>query len=131
MKKYILALDRPRRLVFDFDAWEMIAEQFTPDGKKDVDLTNLNITFKDLPIIVCAGLKWEDSELTPEKTKELLNASIRDGRYDFMKILDVVLEAFYFYLGVKNVTIKVDSIPPEELQKNLLKAEDGSGSSGN
>ncbi|HUM33625.1 MAG TPA: hypothetical protein PKX32_00030 [Candidatus Saccharicenans sp.] len=133
MKEFVLELDRPRKLVFDFDAWDLISEHFGSGDGKEFDLASLNITYKDLPFLVYAGLKWEDETLDYEQTKKLLNEAIRSGRLDIMQILDVVMRAIFAQSGVKQQPeLKAETASAEEVQKNVLMAEDipeaGSGS---
>lgn len=133
MKDFVLELDRPRKLIFDFDAWDLIADHFGSANGKEFDLASLNITYRDLPFLVFAGLRWEDPALTYEETKRLLNEAIRSDRLDIMRILDVVMRAIFAQSGVKQPPeLKAETISPEEVGKNVLTAEDSreTGSSG-
>lgn len=119
MKEFVLELDRPRKLVFDFDAWDLIAEQYSQKNGKEFDIASLNITYRDLPFLVYAGLRWEDENLTYEQTKKLLNDAIRSGKLNIIQILETVMKAIFAQSGVKQ--------EPEiniEVQKNVLMAED-------
>lgn len=133
MKEFVLELDRPRKLVYDFDAWDLISEHFGTGDGKEFDLDSLNITYRDLPFLVYAGLRWEDESLSYEQTKKLLNGAIRSGRLDIMQILDVVMKAIFAQSGVKQRSeLKAEAASAEEVQKNGLTAEGtpeiGSGS---
>lgn len=133
MKEFVLELDRQRKLVYDFDAWDLISEHFGSSDGKEFDLATLNITYRDLPFLVYAGLKWEDESLSLEQTKKLLNEAIRSGRLDIMQILDVVMRAIFAQCGVKQQPeLKAEAASAEEVLKNGLTAEDtpetGSGS---
>jgi len=136
VKEFVLELDRPRKLVYDFDAWDLISEHFGSGQGKDFDLASLNITYRDLPFLVYAGLRWEDEALSYEQTKKLLNEAIRSGRLDIMQILDVVMKAIFAQSGVKQQSeLKAETVSAEEVKKNVLTAEEtpeiGSGSKEN
>ncbi len=125
MKEFVLELDRPRRLVYDFDAWDLISEHFGSADSKEFDLASLNITYRDLPFLVYVGLKWEDESLSLEQTKKLLNEAIRSGRLNIMQILDVVVRAIFAQSGVKQQPeMKAESVSAEEVSKNVLTAGD-------
>lgn len=125
MKEFVLELDRPRKLVFDFDAWDLISEHFGSADGKEFDLASMNITYRDLPFLVFAGLKWEDENLNLEQTKKLLNEAIRSGRLDIMQILDVVVRAIFAQSGVRqHPEIKAEPASVEEVSKNVLTAGD-------
>lgn len=133
MKDFVLELDRPRKLIFDFDAWDLIADHFGSANGKEFDLASLNITYRDLPFLVFAGLRWEDPALTYEETKRLLNEAIRSDRLDIMQVLDVVMKAIFAQSGVKQLPeMKAETASVTEVKKNVLTAEDtpetGSGS---
>jgi len=109
MKDFILDLDKPRRLVFDFDAWDVIADKYAPrEPEKDFDISNLNITYREVPFLIYAGLCWEDPELTEEKTKSLLNEQVKAGKYTIMAILNLVVEAMFAQAGLEKVLVKTD-----------------------
>ncbi|MCX7973739.1 MAG: hypothetical protein N3B16_04480 [Candidatus Aminicenantes bacterium] len=135
MKEFMLDLDRPRKLIFDFDAWDLISEHFGSAEGKELDLASLNITYRDLPFLVYAGLKWEDESLTFEQTKKLLNEAIRSGKLDIMKILDVVMGAIFAQSGLKQPELKAEIVSGGEVPKNMPTAEDtpeaGSGNKEN
>ena len=109
MKDFILNLDRPRRLIFDFDAWDLITDKYnakTDEG--DFDFSKLKISTKEMPFLVFAGMRWEDPELTEQKTRLLLNQAIQSGAYTILSILGPVSEAIFAQSGLANVSAKVD-----------------------
>lgn len=109
MKEFILKLDKPRRLVYDFDAWELITDKY--GGKKeeeDFDISKLNITAKELPFLAFAGMRWEDSELTEQKTRLLLNEAIQSGAHTVLSILGPVSEAIFVQSGLTGVPVELD-----------------------
>ena len=97
MKEFILNLDKPRRLVYDFDAWDLIAEKYTSETE-DFDLAGIKV--KEIPFLTFAGLRWEDPELTEQKTKELLNEGIRQGKTTIVEITEKISAALSSQSGV-------------------------------
>ena len=83
MADYVLALDRPRRLKFGFRACRLIREKF---GDKEINEI-LNMKVDEMPVIAWAGMVWEDSNLTPEKAEEIIEAAIFEGK---TRIIDVI-----------------------------------------
>ena len=72
MKDFILSLDKPRRLRYDFRALRILREKY-----KSLELADLmNVAVDELPYFIWAGLAWEDKELTPERVEEMLNEKI-------------------------------------------------------
>lgn len=109
MRDFVLELDRPRRLVFDFDAWDLIAEKYAPkEAEKDFDIATLNITYREVPYLAFAGLHWEDPELTEEKTKKLLNEQIKAGKHTIMSILEIIVDALFAQAGLKSIPVKTE-----------------------
>lgn len=132
-KEFFLDLDRRRKLIFDFNAWDIIAEHLSPDGKT-FDPTAMNITYRELPILAYAGLKWEDESLTLEKTKQLLNEAIRQGKLTILQIMTEVTGAMFAQSGVEAPELKLETKVPEfeDAPKNPEAAvETGSGSKEN
>jgi len=108
MKDFVLELDRPRKLVFDFNAWDLIAEKYTPQKEsQEFDLSQLNITTREVPFLAFAGLRWEDPELTEGRVKGMLNEQIREGRHTILSILGIVADAIFAQSGLKKVPVAV------------------------
>jgi hypothetical protein len=120
VKDYILNLDRPRKLVFDFDAWDLIAERYAAAKEgEDFDLSKLpRITFKEIPFLAYAGLRWEDSSLTEDKIKRMLSKSIADGAHTMIGHLQLVANAVFTQAGMKEFSL-------EDVFKGASKAEGG------
>jgi len=109
MKEFVLKLDKPRRLVYNFDAWDLITEKY--GGKKeeeDFDISKLNISARELPFLAFAGMKWEDPELTEQKTRTLLNEAIQSGAHTVLSILGPVSEAIFAHSGFTGVPVELD-----------------------
>lgn len=107
MKDYILNLDKPRKLIYDFDAWDIIAEKYGPkEGKEDFDISKLNITYKEIPFLICAGLRWEDPKIDEATAKGLLNEKIRSGDYTIIDIMQMAVNAIFAQSGLKEVPIR-------------------------
>jgi len=108
MKGFILDLDKPRKLVFDFDAWDVIAGKYWPkEDKGGFDVSKLEISARELPFLAFAGLIWEDPGLTEESTKVLLNAAIREGKCSILSILNVVSDAIFAQSGLQKVPVEL------------------------
>ena len=95
MKDYILNLDRPRELRFGFKALRLIRQKY---GNRSVDQL-MNIHIDELPPVIWAGLKWEDSKLTEEQVENLLDDAI-PKKYKIMEILEMTMMAFADHMGV-------------------------------
>ena len=114
---FTLNLDRPRRLVFDMDAIERLAEKY-PAAGGGFSLQNIKIGFRDLPFLIYAAGAWDDPDLTEVRAKDFLNQAIRESRITMMDALSVVLEALFFQMGIKDSEIKrVTDNLPEAIQK--------------
>ena len=72
MKEYVLNLDRPRRLRYDFKAIRVLRERY---GKKELQEL-MDMAIEELPAFAWAGLVWEDPALNPEEVEALLNEKI-------------------------------------------------------
>jgi len=102
MKDYVLELDRPRKLVYDFDAWDRITEKYgDPDQQEGFDASKLKITTKDVPSLVRIGLLWEDPGLTEEAVKDLLNKTLQTGKYTIIGIMQIAINAVFAQSGVE------------------------------
>jgi len=107
MKDYILNLDRPRKLIYDFDAWDIIAEKYGPkESKEDFDISKLNITYNEIPFLVYAGLRWEDPKIDEAAVKGLLNEKIRSGDLTIIDIMQSAVNAIFAQSGLKEVPIR-------------------------
>jgi len=109
MKEFILKLDKPRRLIYDFDAWGLIADKY--GGKKeeeDFNILKLNITAREVPFLAFAGMKWEDPDLTEQKTRALLNEAIQSGTHTVLSILGPVSKAILAQSGLAGVPVEPD-----------------------
>jgi hypothetical protein len=104
MPEFILKLDRQRRLIYDFDAWEKLAEKYAKN-EEDFDFSKVRLNMAELPFLIYIGLAWEDKELTQEKTKELLNQAVRNGQ-TIADILTATTEAIFHQVGIKTEGIK-------------------------
>jgi len=125
VKEFVLDLDRKRKLIFDFDAWDLITDHFVSAYGKDFDLASFNITYRDLPFLVFAALKWEDPSLTLEQVKQMLNEAIRSEKINIMQIFEVVTGAIYAQSGLnQQPELKTEIISPQDISKNLPAAED-------
>ncbi len=103
MKQFTIDLDRTRDLVFDFGAWEKLATYFgekTGLKPEEFDPVKMNITVRDLPYLVWAGISWETPGPSLEETKSLLNEGIRKGKYTIMALLLEVTAAIFEHAGM-------------------------------
>lgn len=114
MKDYILDLDKPRKLRFGFRAQKTIADKFEDDSLEVL----LKVKLHEWPVIILAGLKWEDPDLDIEKATDLLDAAIPD-KYDILELTFFVLEAYAAHMGIDVETFKktVATIKKEEAEK--------------
>ena len=101
MKDFILELDKPRELRFGFKATRMIRQKF---GDRSLDQL-MNIKVDEVPILVWAGLKWEDKALTVEQVETLLDEAI-PKTYTIMKITELTLEALAAQMGIDTKKVK-------------------------
>ncbi len=95
IKTYILDLDKPRELRFGFKSLRMLREKF---GDKSIEQL-MNIQVDEIPIIVLAGLQWEEKELTLEKVEDLLDAAIPE-KFTILGVTTTALEALAAQMGV-------------------------------
>ena len=95
MKDYILELDKPRELRFGFKATRLIRQKF---GDRSLDQL-MNMKVDEIPVLVWAGLKWEENGLTVEKVEDLLDAAI-PKTYTILQITEIALEALAAQMGV-------------------------------
>jgi hypothetical protein len=107
VRDFIIKLDRPRRLVFDFDAWDRVIDRFVPkDLPKGEDpvawvINNLQITAREVPPLMWIGLLWEDSELSEPQLRTMLNLAIREGRETMMSAMFTTVQALTSQAGVE------------------------------
>jgi hypothetical protein len=107
MKEFILELDKSRKLVFDYDAWEKIKEKFNISADSQTDLfSKVKLSAEEIPYLAFAGLAWEDPGLTLEGTKKLLNESIRRGAYVLVDHMEIVIGALFYQQTGKEISIK-------------------------
>jgi len=96
MKDFILDLDKPRELRFGFKATRAIRQKF---GERSLE-SLLNIKWDEIPVLVWAGLKWDDKQLTVEQVEDLLDAAI-PGTYTILKVTEIALEALAEHMGIE------------------------------
>jgi hypothetical protein len=104
VKDFSVDLERQHILVYDFGAWDLIADHFSKkSGTKPEEFNplKLNITTLDVPFLVWAGLSWEDPRPAIEDIKRELNAGIRKGKYSIMDLSLLVTEAIFAHAGMK------------------------------
>ena len=100
-REYILDLDKPRELRFGFKALRMIRQKF---GDKNLDQL-MNMKIDEIPALVYAGLKWQDSTLTEERVESLLDEAIPQ-KYSIMEIIQIITSALTAHLGVDLKKVK-------------------------
>lgn len=125
MRSFIVELDRQRRLVYDFDAWDRIAERYKPkEGLSfgPAELLNLNLSARDIPFLIYAGVAWQDQEITEGQIKGLLNAKIRDGTMTILGATNIVVEAIYAQAGLKFSESNLDGKGSQESEDKPKKA---------
>jgi len=106
MREFLIQLDRPRRLAYDFDAWDRIAERYKPKGDASfgpAELLNFNISARDIPFLIYAGVAWQDQEITEAQVKALLNTKIQEGKITVLDAMNTVIEAIFAQAGLKKV----------------------------
>jgi|GEM_PF-2197442 len=106
MKDYVLELDKKRKLIYDFDAWDLITEKYGAKDQKDFDPGQIKATYAEMPFLTYVGLCWEDPELTEEGVKKLLNDKLRSGNYTIMDIMEIVVNAIFAQSGLEEIPIK-------------------------
>jgi hypothetical protein len=112
MKEWVLNLDRPRRLRFDFKALRTLRERYV--GKELSDF--MNVAVDELPVIAWAGLIWEDPGLTPEAVEALLNDKI-GTELTIAGLAEIIAGALAAHTGL-------------EPEKKATSSDDAPGSSG-
>lgn len=113
MKDYILDLDKPRELRFGFKASRMIRQRF---GERSLD-SLLNIKWDEVPVLVWAGLKWDDKQLTVEQVEDLLDDAIPE-KYTILEVTNTTLTALAEHMGIESKKAKAD-----ETEKKTEKAK--------
>jgi len=116
MKEHILELDKSRGLRFGFKALRAIREKF---GDKSIDQL-LNIKVDEIPVLVLAGLKWEDKALTLDRVEDLLDGAIPE-KYTILEVTTLVLEALAAQMGVEPKKVKADGTKKEPEKKQQMK----------
>ena len=101
-----IELDKPRVLKFRRKELKMLEKVF---GKKitEIDFPGMNID--DITKMIHIGLTHEDSDLTIEKTEELLD----DSELTFGEMMKDTMDAFSIAMGGKRI-----ELPPEPVEKN-------------
>ena len=117
MKSHILNVDKPRELRFGFKALRDIREKF---GDRSIEQL-LNIKVDEIPVLVLAGLKWEDKDLTLDVVEDLLDAAI-PKTYTILGVTTLVLEALADQMGVASKKDEADGTKkePEKKQQNKM-----------
>ena len=109
MKSYILNLDKSRELRFGFKASRDIRNKF---GERSIE-SMLEIKWDEIPVLVWAGLRWEDKSLTLEQVEDLLDDSIPE-KNTIMSVTDVALGAYAAHLGIELKKRKADDKEKEK-----------------
>jgi len=110
MKDYILDLDRPRELRFGFKAVRDIRKRL---GERSIE-SLINLKWDEVPILVWAGLKHEDKQLTVEKVEDLLDDSIPKN-HTIMAVTNIAFEAFADHMGLELKKVKADDQETEKV----------------
>ncbi len=114
MKEFVLELDKPRKLVYDFDAWDRIAEKYGAGEEEGFDIQKLKVTAKEIPFLIRIGLLWEDPELTDEAVKGLLNGALREGKYTIIELMNIAVNAICAQAGVERPPLATSAEIREE-----------------
>ena len=96
MKTYALELDKTRELRFGFKASRDIRNKF---GERSIE-SMLEIKWDEIPVLVWAGLRWEDKSLTLPQVEDLLDDSIPE-KNTIMGVTDITLSAYAAHLGIE------------------------------
>lgn len=96
MREFVLNLDRPRRLRYDFKAIRTLRERYV--GKELSDLMGLAID--ELPVMAWAGLVWEDPALTPEVIETMLNEKI-GVEFSIAGLAELIAGALAAHAGIE------------------------------
>jgi hypothetical protein len=107
MNEFILKLDRPRRLRFDFKAIRTLRERYA--GKELTDL--LDVAFNELPTFAWAGLIWEDQALTPEQVEMMINEKI-GVEYTIAGVAEIIAGALATHAGIEPGKKATSSVEP-------------------
>ena len=119
MKDYILNLDKPRELRFGFKATRTIRQKF---GERSLE-SLLNIKWDEVPVLVWAGLKWDDKQLTVERVEDLLDDVI-PKEYTIIEITNITLEALAAHMGIESKKGKADDSKTETKETEAVKPEE-------
>ena len=112
MKEYVLNLDRPRRLRYDFKALRALRERYA--GKQLADFMDMAI--EELPYFAWAGLIWEDPALSPDSVEAMLNDKV-GIEYTIAGVAEIIASALAAHAGLepgKKATSSTE--PPETLE---------------
>jgi len=117
MKIYTLNLDRERELQFGFKAIREIRNKL---GERSVE-SLLSLKWDEVPILIWAGLKKDDKQLTLEKVESLLDDAV-PAKYTIIQITNLVVEAFSEHMGL-NLGKKDSADDQEESKKTTAKKQ--------
>lgn len=90
----MIQMDKARNLKYTFNTLVELEEDF---GKPIAEV-GANMTMKDARTLIYHGLKWEDKNLTPDKTGELISNYIENGN-SFQELFEEAGKAFTKAMG--------------------------------
>jgi len=107
MKEWILNLDRPRRLRFDFKAIRALRKKYV--GKELTDFMEMAVD--ELPFFAWTGLIWEDPALSPEAVEAMLNESIGVA-HSIAGVAEIIAGALAAHAGLEPGKKETSSTEP-------------------
>lgn len=121
MKDYILNLDKDRKLRFGFKSLKLLRDNF---GDKSLDQL-MNIKMDEIPVLMWAGLRWDDATLNVPKVTDLLDNAIGEKKYTILSVTEIVLEALAAQMGVDTKKVLADTRKKaaETAEKQPIKKE--------
>ena len=88
-KQFILNLDRPRILKYDFYAIRTLVRALRIKDLK----TLLDLDVSQIPTMAWAGMLWDDPQLTAQKVEKMFRDKIANDEYKLGQIAKVVIDA--------------------------------------
>jgi hypothetical protein len=88
-KQFILNLDRPRELKYDFFAIGVMTRTLKIRDLKAL----LDLDVSQIPTMAWAGMLWEDPQLTVRKVEKMIKDTIANDEYKLGQIAKTVIDA--------------------------------------
>jgi len=104
IKDYILKLDKDREIRFGFKSLKLLRDNF---GDRSLDQL-MSIKMDEVPVLIWAGLRWDDASLTLPMVTNLLDKAI-PKTYTILSVTEIILEALAAQMGVDTKKVMADT----------------------